>query len=128
MHVCTIYCRLQEYLGLKLAEPLPARMCLAWHPFTEKIAVADTSSIVHVCNAGSAKAKKQLPSAVNLQSEQVLAHDIQQQVQSNAMAMASDTSRVSLYMHLAWWFMKQTALKFSAQAHALLVKNALQTY
>jgi hypothetical protein len=55
-------------------------MCLAWHPITGHIAIADSSSIVHVCNAGSAKAKKQLPSAVNLQSEQVLAHDIQQQV------------------------------------------------
>ena len=128
MHVCTMYCRLQEYLGIKPAEPLPARMCLAWHPFTEKIALADTSSIVHVCNAGSAKAKKQSPSAVNLQSEQVLAHDIQQQVWSNIMAMASDTSRVPLYIHLAWLFMKQTAVKSSAQAHAMLVENALQTY
>ena len=103
MHVCTISCRLQEYLGIKPAEPLPAGMCLAWHPITGQIAVANTSSIVHVCNAGSAKAKKQSPSAVNLQSEQVQAHDIQQQVRSDAMATAcSDTSRASLYMHLAW--------------------------
>ena len=81
-------CRLQEYIGIKPTEPLPRRMHLAWHPSTRQIAVAETSSHVHVCNAGvSSPGKGKRQSAVTLQSELLLWHDIQQQVWSAPVAL-----------------------------------------
>ena len=77
--VCLVY-RLQEYIGIKVPEPLPKCMHLAWHPSTGQIAVADTSNHVHVCNASIPSARKGAQSAVDLQSELLLWHDIQQQV------------------------------------------------
>ena len=75
-------CRLQEYTGIKLAEPLPKLVHLAWHPSTTQIAVAETSSHVHVCNASMPGGRKRAQSAVNLETELLLWHDIQQQVRA----------------------------------------------
>ena len=75
-------CRMQEFLGFKPPEPLPACMSLAWHPVTSQVAIASSSSYVHVCNAGAAPSKKQKQDAADLQSELLLWHEVQQQVQS----------------------------------------------
>ena len=72
--------RLQEYIGIKLPEPLPKCMHLAWHSTTGQVAIAGASSHVHVCNASMPNARRGAQSAVNLQSELLLWHDIQQQV------------------------------------------------
>ena len=79
--------RLQEYIGIKPPEPLPKCMHLAWHPSTRQIAVADTSSHVHVCNASMPSARKGSQRAVDLQSELLLWHDIQQQVRTHCCIM-----------------------------------------
>lgn len=74
--------RLQEYTGIKSVEPLPKCVQLAWHPSTRQIAVAETSSHVHVCNASVPSGRKGAQSAVNLETELLLWHDIQQQVRT----------------------------------------------
>ncbi len=55
-------------------------MHLAWHPSTGQVALAETSSHVHVCDASNPSARRGAQSADNLQSELMLWHDIQQQV------------------------------------------------
>ena len=74
--------RMQEYLGIKPSEPLPPCMSLAWHPVTSQLAIASSHSHVHVCNAGAAASRKQKQDAADLQSELLLWHQIQQQVQA----------------------------------------------
>ena len=74
--------RMQEYVGIKPAEPLPPCMSLAWHPVTSQVAIASSHSHVHVCNAGAAPPRKQKQDAADLQSELLLWHEVQQQVQS----------------------------------------------
>ena len=75
-----LMCRLQEYIGIKPPEPLQLCMHLAWHPSTGQVALAETSSHVHVCDASNLSARRAAQSADNLQSELLLWHDIQQQV------------------------------------------------
>ena len=80
-HLLLAY-RMQEYLGIKSAEPLSPCMSLAWHPVTSQVAIASSHSHVHVCNAGAAPSRKQKQALADLQSELLLWHEVQQQVQS----------------------------------------------
>ena len=74
--------RMQEYVSIKPAEPLPPCMSLAWHPATSQVAVASSHSHVHVCNAGAAPSRRRKQDAADLQSELLLWHEVQQQVRS----------------------------------------------
>ncbi|CAK0756530.1 hypothetical protein CVIRNUC_002463 [Coccomyxa viridis] len=71
---------MQEYIGIKHAEPLPPCMSLAWHPATSQVAIASSHSHVHVCNAGAAPSRRQKQDAADLQSELLLWHEVQQQI------------------------------------------------
>ena len=84
MILLLLACRMQEYLGIKPVEPLPACMSLAWHPMTSQVAISSSNSHVHVCNAGAAPLRKQRQDAADLQSELLLWHEVQLQVRSAA--------------------------------------------
>ena len=93
--------RMQEYIGIKHAEPLPPCMSLAWHPATSQVAIASSHSHVHVCNAGAAPSRRQKQDAADLQSELLLWHEVQQQVRQQPAFPGPQSSRSLTRLHFA---------------------------